>query len=263
MTGVAPLFDYPSVRTIALGSLPLHTWGLFVAAGVLVGSLVAARRMARMGFPKEATWNLAFWLTVAGLFGARLLYVAEYWRDFVAEPWRVFAFWEGGMSAWGAILCGVPTAWWYARSRALHFGALAAAAAPALLLGDAIGRLGGAASHMYPGTPTRFPISYLQGGVQRHEVGIDLALASFAGYLVVMMAEQFRNRTLGPGQWEFSAPVALCWYSLARFLLDFLRASDLPGSDLRYGGLTLAQLFAVGALSFLAVVMVRWRTRPA
>lgn len=256
---MTPLFNFPAVRTIPLGSLPLHTWGLFVAVGILVGSWVAARRLERVGIPKGESWNLTFWLTVAGLFGARLLYVAEYWRDFASEPWRVFALWEGGMSAWGAILFGVPTAWWYARSRPLRLGALAAAAAPSLLMGDAIGRLGGAASHMYPGTPTRFPFSYLLDGVQRHEVGIELALASLAGFVVVLAAERRWCRT----SCLMPAALVLLWYSSERFLLDFLRASDLPGSDLRYGGLTLAQLFAFGALSFLAVVRVRWRTRPA
>lgn len=273
--------DYPSVTIIHLGPLTFRAWGVFVALGVVAATWVAARRAVRRGIPAEQIWNLSFWVTLGGLIGARVLYIAEYWRDFVAEPLKVFAFWEGGMSAFGAILLGVLAAWALARRRGISFRPLAEAVAPALLLGDALGRLGGAASHMYPGAPTRFPLSYVLDGAQRHEVGVELALGSFAGFLMIVGLERLARQkyqisstksqtstndqilktqsrfrfwnfgfvwNLKFGAWSFSAPLVLIWYSAERFLLDFLRASDLPQSDLRYAGLTLAQYFALAGI---------------
>lgn len=260
--------------------MTLHTWGAFVALGIVVATAVAARRGQRMGLPPRVIWDCAFWVCLAGLGGARFLYVAEYWREFVGEPLSILALWQGGMSAAGALIAGCAVGVWVVRRRGLDPWTVAAAAAPAVLLGDAIGRLGGALSHMYPGIPTTFPISYVLDGVQRHEVGIELALASLAGFGAVMWAEhRWCRGARGSGQWVVGSghrrfPTAYClmptaltllWYSAERLFLDFLRASDLPISDLRYAGFTLAQYVALVGLSLGLVLLGRRRmvVRPA
>lgn len=194
---MTPLLDYPPIRVIPAGPFALHTWGLFVAAGALLATAVAARRAARAGISPAVVWDGAFWILVAGLVGARLLFVIEYWREFVGAPWSALAFWEGGMSAFGSVILAPAVGIWYARRRGLNVWTVLQAVAPAALLADAIGRLGGAASHMYPGTPTAFPLSYVVDGVQRHEVGVELAAASFVGFLVVLSFERV---------WKLPAP---------------------------------------------------------
>lgn len=249
--------SYPALRVIPVGPFAIHAWGLFVAIGALLATAVAARRAARVGIARAVVWDGAFWVVLAGLVGARVLFVAEYWRAFVAFPLRAFAFWEGGMSAFGAVLLAPAVGAWYARRRGLDVWTTLHAVAPAALFADAIGRLGGAASHMYPGRPTTFPLSYVLDGVQRHEVGIELALASALGVLVLLAIERAGTMwKLAIGRRNAAAPLALLWYSGERFLLDFLRASDLPNSDLRYAGLTLAQWFAVVGAVFAAVILI-------
>lgn len=257
-----PLLDYPPLDLVSLGPLVLYTWGVFVALGIAAGGLVAASRARSRGLASHHVWDLTFWVVVAGLLGARALYVAEYWQDFTAEPWRVLAIWKGGMSAFGAIVCGTAAGRWYARQRRISFLRLANVVAPSLLLGDAIGRLGGAASHMYPGTPTTFPISYVLNGVQRHEVGVELALVSLLGFLVVLWLERWCEKKTSASCLPPPALVTLFWYSVERFLLDFFRATDLPTSDLRYAGLTLAQWLAAGGI-LLALLVAFRRQRAA
>lgn len=181
----------------------------------------------------------------------------EYWRVFWDDPWRIIAVWEGGMSMWGGILLGVYAGWLYVRHHDLDVRRVAAAVAPALLLGDAVGRLGGAASHMYPGRSTSFFLSTVVAGVRRHEVGIELALASFLGFLVVLTLERWWRRT-GRGTGRVIAAVVL-WYAGERLILDFLRAADLPGSDLRYAGFTLAQYFSLAAVLVGTWLWFRWK----
>lgn len=254
------MFDYLPVRELfPLGPFVAYTWGLFVALGIFVAACLGSRRSRRFGIPPEKIWNVAFAAAVAGFIGARLLYVVEYARDFAAEPWRVFAVWEGGMSAYGALLLGAAASCWYARRQKIPLRRLAAALSLPFLLGDAIGRLGGAASHMYPGRPTAFPISYVLDGVRRHEVGIELSFASLLGFFVISGLERI---TRGKAS-DFTASAVLLWYSLARLLLDFLRAADLPNSDIRYGGLTLAQYFAIAGLFLGLVLLTRFLARRA
>lgn len=248
------MLNYPPVPTLPVGPFTLRTWGVFVACGILVATWLAGRRAVTLGISKTEIWNGAFWTVLGGVIGARLLYVLEYGRDFISEPWRVLAVWEGGLSAYGAIVLGACTALWYVRRAGLSFQAIAAAASLPALLGDAIGRLGGATSHMYQGRPTEFPLSYVLDGVQRHEVGIELSLASFLGFLGIAGLERVVRHSR---PWRVSPVATLLWYSLERFLLDFLRASDLPGSDLRYAGLTLAQYFACAGFLFGLWLLVR------
>lgn len=268
---VSPLLNYPPFATLPLGPLTVYLWGIFVGLGILAATWVAVQRGRRSGIAPQQLWDLAFWVVLAGIVGARALYVAEYWRDFVDAPWRAIAIWEGGMSAFGAIVFGVAAGQWFARQRRISFLQLANVVAPSLLLGDAVGRLGGASSHMYPGTPTTFPISYVLDGVQRHEVGIELALVSIIGFLPVLGMERFCRR-IRVGSREVSSTTAHCplptallvllWYSLERFLFDFLRASDLPNSDLRYAGFTLAQLCAMGGVAAASWLWWRGRLSP-
>lgn len=258
-----PLLNYPPLATLPLGSLSVYLWGIFVGLGILAGTLVAVRRGRRVGMTPQPVWDLTFWVVLAGIVGARALFVAEYWRDFRGEPWNIFAIWEGGMSAFGALVFGVAAGQWFARQRRISFLRLANVVAPALLLGDALGRLGGAASHMYPGTPTTFPISYVLEGVQRHEVGIELALASFLGFLVVLAVEK-RWQKLHRSDIHLLrvSILVLLWYSVERLLLDVLRARDLSNSDLRYAGFTLAQLCAMGGVAAASWLWWRGRLSP-
>lgn len=232
---------------VHLGPFSIRLWGVFVALGILAATFYGARRGRRFGIPGEQLWQLSFWVTLFGLVGGRTLYVLEHWRVFAQEPLAFFAVWEGGMSAFGAILLGVLAGWLVARRRGIPLRPLTEAVAPALLLGDAIGRLGAAASHMYTGIPTRFPLSYVLDGVQRHEVGVELALASLLGIVVLLGFERFQVPLAGP---------LLLWYAAERFLLDFLRASDL-----RYAGLTLAQYFALAGFIAGVYLLVQSRLR--
>lgn len=244
--------DYPPVAVVQLGSIPIRLWGFFVALGIIVATVVAARRGERIGMSREQMWDLSFWMNAAGFVGGRTLYVLEHWREFIEQPLRVFAVWQGGMSIFGALLAGTAVVILFARRHGISLRRLADAAVPTLLLGDAIGRLGGAASHMYTGIPTTFPLSYLLDGVQRHEVGIELSLMSLVGFLLILWLERFRL-PLGT--------FTLLWYSAERFLLDFLRSSDLPQSDFRYAGLTLAQYFAIGGIIIAGFFLVRFWSR--
>ncbi|TSC63938.1 MAG: phosphatidylglycerol:prolipoprotein diacylglycerol transferase [Parcubacteria group bacterium Gr01-1014_106] len=247
-----PWLDYSPVAVVQLGSLPIRLWGVFVALGILVATAVAARRGERVGIPRDVMWNLSFWMNAAGFVGGRVLYVVEHWRDYIAQPLRIFAVWEGGMAIFGGLVAGTATVVLFARRYRIPLRVLADTAVPTLLLGDAIGRLGGAVSHMYTGIPTSFPLSYMLDGVQRHEVGIELSLMSLLGFLLMLWLERFKL-PLGA--------LTLVWYALERFLLDFLRSTDLPNSDPRYAGLTMAQYFAIGGMVIAGFFLIRFWQR--
>ena len=72
-------------------SLPLHTYGLLIATGFIVGIALAQREARRCGQKADQIGDLAFWLLIAALAGSRLYFIAVNWNDYFGDnAWIVF-----------------------------------------------------------------------------------------------------------------------------------------------------------------------------
>lgn len=124
-----------------IGPITIHTYGLMLALGVMAG-LLLLRRLARdAGLDADKLQNLALWVVLAGIAGARIAFLALEPNGF-ANPWQVFMIWQGGLVFYGGLAAALPVAWWRGRRLGLSFPALADLLAPSLALGQAFGRLG-------------------------------------------------------------------------------------------------------------------------
>jgi phosphatidylglycerol:prolipoprotein diacylglycerol transferase len=118
-------------------------------AGFLLGVWLAARRSAAIGIAPHHCLDLGLWGVVGGLLGARVFYVIQYWSHYSplgpGGPWRllrVFAYWEGGLVFFGAFVAAILTAVLYCRRYRLPTLPLLDLAAPSLIAGQAVWRLG-------------------------------------------------------------------------------------------------------------------------
>ena len=127
---------YPTLFRI--GNFDVTTFGVMVATGALVGLWIFGRELARSGLPASAA-DAAMAGVFGGLVGAKLLWVAEHVGQ---EPFRDLVFSRGGMSWFGGLIGGVGTAVIVMKWRRLPLVPTLAAAAPALAIGHAIGRIG-------------------------------------------------------------------------------------------------------------------------
>ena len=115
-----------------IGSIPIYWYGVIIATGVFLGFYIATKESNRLGLEKDLMTDLlVFALPIAVIF-ARLYYVVFEWEQYADGPWwKVFA-----------ILGAVLTAIVFARVKKVSFWQIADIAAPALILGQAIGRWG-------------------------------------------------------------------------------------------------------------------------
>jgi phosphatidylglycerol:prolipoprotein diacylglycerol transferase len=115
-----------------------------VALGFLSGLWLASRRALREGIAAEAVLDLGPWLIVGTIAGARLLYVATYWREqFAGKPfWEVFKVWHGGLVYYGGLIGASLAGMLYARGKGLPLWKLADILAPGIALGQVFGRIG-------------------------------------------------------------------------------------------------------------------------
>jgi prolipoprotein diacylglyceryl transferase len=128
-----------------------------IALGVIAAVWLASRRLAERGRNPDHISGLALWAVPAGLVGARLYHVITDWRSFQGRWLDAFKIWEGGLGILGGIALGVLAGVAYARSNGLPLRGMLDVVAPALALGQAIGRWGNWFNQELFGKPTSLP----------------------------------------------------------------------------------------------------------
>ncbi len=128
---------FPKLFTI--GSFYLPTYGVLVALGFLIGLSVTVKLARKGGLDPEKVTNLAVYVALAGLIGAKLLMIAFDWPDI--QIFSISTLQAAGVFQGGLILALVA-AFLYIRHNHLPALAVADAFAPGVAIGHAIGRLG-------------------------------------------------------------------------------------------------------------------------
>lgn len=235
-----------ALDTFSLGPITVHVWGLFVSAGFAAGIALAFFRARNSGvFNPERILDLAMWILGGSLVGARFFHVFFYEPAFYfSTPLEILKFWEGGMSSFGGFLGAFFSGWWYLRRHALDLLTWADLAIFGLPAGLAIGRIGCFLTHMHPGIKSNFFLAVMMEDGPRLELGLIEAILAF-GILLLFLVLGRRPHRRG-----FFLSLFLLVYAPARFLMDFLRATDLSMADVRYLGFTPAQY---GCLLFIAL----------
>jgi len=133
----------PSDGVLQIGPLDIHAYGLMIALGVVAAVWLAGRRMEAAGVgTRDDMSSIALWAVGAGVLGARLYYIVTDKSQPWKEPGRWLKIWEGGLGIPGGLLAGVLVGAWAIRRRGLSVPGVLTAAAPAIPLAQAIGRLG-------------------------------------------------------------------------------------------------------------------------
>ncbi|MDB4897183.1 MAG: Prolipoprotein diacylglyceryl transferase [Firmicutes bacterium] len=238
-----------------------------IIVAILTGLWLAQRRAAHKGQAyQDMILDLTIWLVVAGIAGARIWEMIFTWNQYVDHPWERLAFWNGGMSIQGSILGGLLAAVLFAWRRKVRVWELLDILAPPMLLGQAIGRVGcflsgdafGQPISTVPWLPSWIGVVYAPNSpaaavfgrtplvpAELFEMFLDLVI--FAGLLWYKPRREVAGRTV--------LAYAAC-YSIARYLLEFLRADSL-----QFAGLKAAQLLSLAMIAVCAVLLaIRYRS---
>jgi phosphatidylglycerol:prolipoprotein diacylglycerol transferase len=235
---------------VHLGPFALGWYGVFVALAIAVGMWIAFREARRKGLPMEQIESLATWVFVGGIVGARALHVIDRWDLYAAQPHMIFAIWNGGLAIMGAVLGGTLAGLFVAWRRGLPVRAISDAAAPGVILGQAIGRF----ACLFTGdavgrATTGIGITYLNPGAMVPQLGVPyepVFLYEMAWDFGVFAVLWLLRPVLRVDGQLFAVYLAL--YALGKFALSFLRTETVW-----LAGLQEAQLLAIGALGLAAL----------
>jgi phosphatidylglycerol:prolipoprotein diacylglycerol transferase len=90
----------------------------------------------------DRLYSLALWGIIGGIIGTRLVHVIDFWGYYSANPRAIFAFWQGGLAIWGAILGGAIAGIIFARIKGFPIPRYGDQFALGIILAQAIGRIG-------------------------------------------------------------------------------------------------------------------------
>ena len=94
-------------RTLSLGPLTIHLYGLVIGIGLILAVLYACRRSKQFGLKEDDILDGVLWVTPFAIICARIYYVAFSWEDYADNLWSVFAIWEGGIAIYGSVIGAV------------------------------------------------------------------------------------------------------------------------------------------------------------
>jgi prolipoprotein diacylglyceryl transferase len=147
----------PPQSGFGIGPFEVHVYGLMYVVGLALAILITARRWQAQGGSRQLVYDVALWAFPAGLIGGRLYFDLTSSGEVPPHWWGPFAVWDGGMGIWGGIALGTLVGVWRLRRAGVSVAAFMDAAAPALLVGQAVGRIGNYFNQELFGGPTSLP----------------------------------------------------------------------------------------------------------
>jgi phosphatidylglycerol:prolipoprotein diacylglycerol transferase len=267
-----PWFKPEPVRILPLpdvsgwpDGLYLHPFGMMVALATLVGVLVATDKARREGLNPRIVAELAGHVLIGGFVLGHVLDAVFYHWDTVRErPLFVLELWNGLSSFGGFVGAIVGGLVWSAR-RGYSLLVFADPIAFGFPFGWIFGRLGCFIAHDHPGSVSDFVLAVdayrtpelLPPWQPRHDLGLYEALYTA---LVAAVFYVLGRRSRPRGLYLALLPIV---YAPARFALDFLRATDIPGADPRFLGLTPGHYGSIALLLAGLALAARVRRGPA
>lgn len=269
-------FDIP----LPWGSLRIHAYALCILLGIIAGLWLTSVRWAKRGAPEGSVWDIAIWAIPFGIIGGRLYHVVSspdaYFGpgfDGTGDLSLIPQIQRGGLGIWGAVLLGAVGAWIGCRRAGVKLSAFLDAAAPGLLLAQAIGRWGNYFNQELFGGPTTLPWGLqidadnpnfppgMAADTLFHPTFLYESLWNLAGVGILLLLDR---------KFRFRRGRLFClyavYYTLGRVWIEAMRIDDAEQINL-FGITTRLNVWTsifvlLGALAAFIILGLRKRTEP-
>lgn len=248
----------------SLFGIDVNWYGLIITCGMILAVLYALWHAKFEGVKSDDIIDLALFLIVFGVIGARLYYVimefdqylvtgGSFWKNLTGTLYNIVAVWNGGLAIYGGIIAGFLAAIVVARRKRLRFSVVADIAGPAVMVGQIIGRWGnfvnveafGGATDL----PWRMGVLYsFDGGITFvtekfvHPTFLYESLWNLAG--LILITYLYKKKKFH-GQMFLTY---MTWYGFGRTLIEGLRADSLYIGTIRVSQLVGLLTFILGAV---------------
>ena len=243
-------------------SFEIRWYSLSYIIGILLGWILSKKIFITNLEIKEKIDDYITYVILGIIIGGRLGYILLYNFSYYQDNfWDIFKIWQGGMSFHGGLIGIIISTLWFARKNRHNtfiYLDIVSLVAP---IGIFFGRIANFINSELYGIETNLPwaVNFTKvDNLYRHPS--QLYEAFFEGLILFLILIYFRKRNIGqpPG---FISGLFLIFYSIFRFLIEFLRAPDEQLGYLFYN-LTMGQIMSsVFLLSGIYLVIIRYETK--
>jgi phosphatidylglycerol---prolipoprotein diacylglyceryl transferase len=245
--------------------LSIHSYGVLLAIGFMVGISLAAKEAVRTGVDPEKVLNLTFWILVSSIAGSRIFHCLVFYPQYLEDPLRIFKLWEGGLVFYGGFLGAILASVLYTRVHKMNFWQISDIMIPSVMLGLMFGRIGCflAGCCFGKSCPADFPL-----GISFHNMlglgvkGIPLyptqPLSAANAFVIFLILWLYRKRKRFHGE---LLAITLILYPITRSLVEILRDDPRGFVNLGFCSLSESQVVSVAMLFVAAYILIR--VRPA
>jgi len=248
---------YPDLFSI--GPITLHTYGLFVAMGFFVGLMITVRLGKAEDISPQQVMDMGFVIVLSAIIGSRVMYVLMNASYYTRAPLDILKIWQGGLVFSGGVIGVVLTMLWYIKRHGFPLGKIADLWAPAIAIGQGIGRIGCFMAGCCYGKPTdlKWGVVFTNPDSLAHPLNVSLHPAqiysSISGFVIFLVLLLLYSKKKFEGQ-------VFLWFlilhSTARLAIERFRGDDrglLLGSNMSMTQLV-AILILITSVAILIVV---------
>jgi len=241
-----------------LGPIEVAWYGLIIVTGMFFAIWLSMKEANKRGIGEDFIVDLAFWIIPAGIIGARIYYVLFELPVYLADPIRMFYFWEGGLAIYGALITGFIALYWYSNRKTVPVWLLLDILAPHVMIAQAIGRWGNFVNQeAHGGEVSRQFLERLLlpeliieqmniSGTYYHPTFLYESVWNVIGFILIMTVRA-RDKVLIRGEAFLGY---LAWYGLGRFFIEGMRTDSLYIGDFRVSQL-LSLLLLVASVGLI------------
>ena len=246
-------------------------YGLIIGIGVLCGVSLAAHIAKKTGQNPDWYWDLAIYLLIFSIMGARLYYVIFAWDYYKNDPMEILNIRNGGLAIYGGVIVGFITLAVYVKVKHKSYRLMADTGIFGVIMGQIIGRWGNFTNREAFGDYTdslfamRLPVSMVRSIEITDKMQAHMSTATnyiqvhptflyeslWNVFILTLMLLYIKHK-------KFHGEVALLYlggYGFGRGLIESLRTDQLhlPGTSIPVSQLLGFTLFAFALITDIAV----------
>ena len=244
---------------INIGGLSIRWYSVLILCGILIAIFLAEKEGKKRRLSKDFIFDLAFWVVIFGILGARLYFVVFNFDLYKSDMMEIFRIWNGGLAIHGGILFGFITCLIYCKFKKVKLLEITDIAVVSLIIAQAIGRWGNFFNSEAHGPITslenlksmHIPNFIINGmnidGIYYHPTFFYESIWCLVGFILLLILRKFlKERKNG----ELTC-VYLMWYSVGRFFIEQLRTDSLMIGTFKVAQLVSLSCFVIGLLFYL------------
>lgn len=244
-----------SVAVLTIGPITFHWYGIIIGFSILIGYLLTSLRAKSYQISQNVIDTLFLLTLPAGIIGARVYHVLDYFEYYQQNSIQILFIWQGGLGIYGGLLAALVVIYKFAKFKKLSVLKLLDLASPAVALAQSVGRWGNFVNYEAFGPPANLPWAIsipeevrptqFQTFEKFHPAFLYESVASFLIFIILMVAAaKVRQK---PG-FVFALYVML--YSITRLLVENFRLNTWVIANFK-----VAQIISFGLLIYSLILL--------